>query len=121
MNPPDTITIDGRTYSWRWLCEIRRRLLDAWKAARRSSLPCSILRTTAARLGTLRRAELAGLASGLRFLFWFHPATPLGKRNGPLPRSRSAPFLPFKGNGRAPSTTSRRLRWSKMLACIKRT
>ena len=51
MNPPDTIMIDGRTYSWRWLCEIRRRLLDAWKAARRSSLPCSILRTTAARLG----------------------------------------------------------------------
>jgi hypothetical protein len=29
MNPPDTIMIDGRTYSWRWLCEIRRRLLDA--------------------------------------------------------------------------------------------
>ena len=34
MNPPDTIMIDGRTYSWRWLCEIRRRQLDAWKAAR---------------------------------------------------------------------------------------
>ena len=26
--------IDGRTYSWLWLCEIRRRQLDAWKAAR---------------------------------------------------------------------------------------
>jgi hypothetical protein len=36
MNPPDTTMIDGRTYSWswRWLCEIRRRQLDAWKAAR---------------------------------------------------------------------------------------
>jgi hypothetical protein len=34
MNPPDTIMIDGRTYNWRWLCEIRRRQLDAWKAAR---------------------------------------------------------------------------------------
>ena len=87
MNPPDTITIDGRTYSWRWLCEIRRRLLDAWKAARRSSLPCSILRTTAG-LGTQRGAELAGLASGVRFLFWFHPATPLGKRK------RAAATLP---------------------------
>jgi hypothetical protein len=32
--PPDTIVIDGRTYSWRRLCEIRRRQLDAWKAAR---------------------------------------------------------------------------------------
>ena len=28
MNPPDTIMIDGRTYSWLWLCEIRRRQLD---------------------------------------------------------------------------------------------
>ena len=34
MNPPDTIMIDGRAYSWRRLCEIRRRQLDAWKAAR---------------------------------------------------------------------------------------
>ena len=60
MNPPDTTMIDGRTYSWswRWLCEIRRRQLDAWKAARPQQLPCSILRTTAARLGntTRRRA-----------------------------------------------------------------
>jgi hypothetical protein len=33
--PPTTCTgSTRRTYSWRWLCESRRRQLDAWKAAR---------------------------------------------------------------------------------------
>jgi hypothetical protein len=34
MKKPDTILIDGRAYSWRDLCERRRRQLEAWKAAR---------------------------------------------------------------------------------------
>ena len=34
MTPPDIIMIDGRAYSWRRLCEIRRRQIEAWKATR---------------------------------------------------------------------------------------
>lgn len=34
MRPPDTILIDGRAHSWRQLCELRRRQLDAWNASR---------------------------------------------------------------------------------------
>lgn len=36
MKLPDTIVIDGRTYSWRRLTELRRRQIAAWKAARPS-------------------------------------------------------------------------------------
>lgn len=31
---PDTIMLDGRAYSWRALCELRRQQLEAWRAAR---------------------------------------------------------------------------------------
>ena len=30
---PDTITVDGRAYSWQQLCELRRAQLEAWRAA----------------------------------------------------------------------------------------
>lgn len=30
---PDTIVIDGRTYSWRALLELRRQQIAAWKAS----------------------------------------------------------------------------------------
>lgn len=33
MKPPDVIVLDGRAYSWRALCELRRAQLAAWKAA----------------------------------------------------------------------------------------
>ena len=31
---PDTIIIDGRAHRWRDIVELRRRQLEAWKAAR---------------------------------------------------------------------------------------
>jgi len=34
MSPPDIIMIDGRAYSWRQLCECRRKQLEEWKARR---------------------------------------------------------------------------------------
>ena len=34
MTPPDTLMIDGRAYSWRAICELRRRQIEAWKATR---------------------------------------------------------------------------------------
>jgi len=34
MTVPDIIMIDGRAYSWRQLCERRRRQLEEWKAKR---------------------------------------------------------------------------------------
>ena len=33
MKRPDTIIIDGHAYSWRRLVELRRRQIEAWKAA----------------------------------------------------------------------------------------
>lgn len=33
MRKPDTITIEGRAYSWRVLLEARRAQIEAWKAA----------------------------------------------------------------------------------------
>lgn len=33
MTSPDVIVIDGRAYSWRALCALRREQLAAWKAA----------------------------------------------------------------------------------------
>jgi hypothetical protein len=30
---PDMIIIDGHAYSWRRLCELRRRQIEDWKAA----------------------------------------------------------------------------------------
>lgn len=36
MKAPDTFIVDGRAYSWRALCEQRRRQLEAWKAPRPS-------------------------------------------------------------------------------------
>jgi hypothetical protein len=33
MSKPDTIIIDGRAYSWRRLCELRKAQLEAWQAA----------------------------------------------------------------------------------------
>ena len=34
MKAPDIIVIDGRAYSWRRVCDIRRQQLDARKAGR---------------------------------------------------------------------------------------
>ena len=34
MKAPDLFVMDGRGYSWRRLCELRRQQLDAWKRAR---------------------------------------------------------------------------------------
>ena len=34
MSRPDIIVIDGRTYRWRDIIELRRQQLEAWKAAR---------------------------------------------------------------------------------------
>lgn len=34
MRKPDTIIIDGRAYSWRAILELRRKQIEAWKAAR---------------------------------------------------------------------------------------
>lgn len=34
MSASDIIVIDGRAYSWRAVCELRRRQVEAWKAAR---------------------------------------------------------------------------------------
>jgi hypothetical protein len=33
MFKPDTILIGGHAYSWQEVCELRRRQLEAWKAA----------------------------------------------------------------------------------------
>jgi hypothetical protein len=33
MSKPDTILIGGHAYSWQEICELRRRQLEAWKAA----------------------------------------------------------------------------------------
>lgn len=33
MRKPDTIVIDGRTFSWRRILELRREQLAAWQAA----------------------------------------------------------------------------------------
>jgi hypothetical protein len=33
MRKPDTIVIDGRAYSWRRLCELRKAQIEAWQAA----------------------------------------------------------------------------------------
>ncbi len=33
MSKPDTIIVDGRAYSWRRLCELRKAQLEAWRAA----------------------------------------------------------------------------------------
>ncbi len=34
MKRPDTIMIEGRTFSWRSILELRRQQIEAWKAAR---------------------------------------------------------------------------------------
>ena len=34
MRAPDTIMIDGRAYSWRQLCELRRQQVDTWTVNR---------------------------------------------------------------------------------------
>jgi hypothetical protein len=33
MAKPDAILIDGRAYSWRQLCELRRQQMEAWRKA----------------------------------------------------------------------------------------
>jgi hypothetical protein len=33
MRKPDTIIVDGRAFSWRRLCELRKAQLEAWRAA----------------------------------------------------------------------------------------
>ena len=33
MSKPETIIIDGHAYNWARLCELRRRQLEAWRAA----------------------------------------------------------------------------------------
>jgi hypothetical protein len=34
MAKPDTIIVDGHAFSWQRISELRRRQLEAWKAAR---------------------------------------------------------------------------------------
>ena len=34
MRPPDTIIVDGRAFSWRRLCALRRQQVEAWKKTR---------------------------------------------------------------------------------------
>lgn len=34
MSRPDTLIIDGRTYRWRDIVELRRQQIAAWKASR---------------------------------------------------------------------------------------
>jgi hypothetical protein len=36
---PDIIVVDGRAFSWRRLCELRRQQLEAWKAEQSRQLP----------------------------------------------------------------------------------
>lgn len=45
MRPPDTIIVDGRAYSWRFLTELRRRQLEAWRAAQPQQLALFDLKT----------------------------------------------------------------------------
>lgn len=33
MSKPDIIIVDGRAYSWRRLCELRKAQLEAWRKA----------------------------------------------------------------------------------------
>ena len=33
MKKPDTIMIDGRAHSWRWILDLRRAQIETWKAA----------------------------------------------------------------------------------------
>jgi hypothetical protein len=33
MAKPDILVVDGRAFSWRQICELRRQQLEAWKAA----------------------------------------------------------------------------------------
>ena len=33
MRLPDTLIVDGRAYSWRRLCQLRREQVEAWKKA----------------------------------------------------------------------------------------
>ncbi len=34
MRPPDTIFVDGRAFSWRRLCTLRRQQVETWKKTR---------------------------------------------------------------------------------------
>ena len=34
MSAPDIIVIEGRAHSWKRLCELRQRQLEAWRASR---------------------------------------------------------------------------------------
>jgi hypothetical protein len=38
MAKPDTIIIDGRAYSWQQICELRRRQIEARRAAQARQL-----------------------------------------------------------------------------------
>jgi hypothetical protein len=38
MTKPDVILIGGHAYRWQEICELRRRQLEAWKAARHRQL-----------------------------------------------------------------------------------
>jgi hypothetical protein len=38
MTKPDIILIGGHAYRWQAICELRRRQLEAWKAARSRQL-----------------------------------------------------------------------------------
>lgn len=38
MAKPDTLIVDGRGLSWQRLCELRRRQLEAWRAAEAQQL-----------------------------------------------------------------------------------
>jgi hypothetical protein len=44
MAKPDTILIDGHAFSWQEICELRRRQLEAWKAAQPRQLALFELR-----------------------------------------------------------------------------
>lgn len=34
MKPPDILIVDGHAFSWRRLCELRRRQVEDWRKAR---------------------------------------------------------------------------------------
>jgi hypothetical protein len=45
MAKPDTILIGGHAYSWRQICEMRRRQLEVWKAAQSRQVALFELKT----------------------------------------------------------------------------
>lgn len=45
MPKPDLLIVDGRSFSWQHLCELRRRQLETWRKAQARQLALFELRT----------------------------------------------------------------------------